>query len=169
MSQPVVALVNHLRFLPGVKNHQPVILVGQMIAAGDPPGVRGGQVSGNLSALRQIPDLRPFVGIQVNGEHLGLVTNRVADVLLPVRGEAAVVLIRHPAQLAGLHIGAVAPAVVLPLQLLLHEEEIAVVGGEILAGEIQLGVALRPLGIPANLVPGHGITVFNHGFFLLFL
>ena len=120
-------------------------------------------MAGDLAALREIADFGHLVGVQINGVDLGFVFAGVADVFFAVGGEAAVAVIGHAGDFAGFDVGAVAAAVGFSLQLLLHEEEIAVVGGKVFAGEIQLGVALRAFGIAAHPVAGDGIKVFDHG------
>ena len=162
MAQAVIALVNHFRFLPGIHDHQAVVFVGQVIAAGNPARIGRRQMAGNLAALRQIADFCHLIGGKIHGIDFRLVFAGVTDVLLPVRGKAPEGIIRHPVDLPGFHIGPVASPVRFSFQLLLHEEEVFVIHGEVLAGEIQLGVSFRAVGVAPDFIARNRIPIDFH-------
>ena len=113
MSQAVVALINHFRFLPGIQNHQAIVFIGQMIAAGNASGIGGCQVTRDLTALGEIAHLGHFSGVQVDREYFGFIPDGIADILFTIRGETAESVIGDAGELTGFDICAVAAAILL--------------------------------------------------------
>ena len=113
MAETIVRLIDDLRFLAGIHDHQRIQLGREMIAAGNASGIGGCQVTRDLTALGEIAHPGHFSGVQVDREYFGFIPDGIADILFTIRGETAESVIGDAGELTGFDICAVAAAILL--------------------------------------------------------